>query len=62
MCGNQSLFATARGFETTLMFITSITDVWDSQLPPKFPNYEAGTWGPKEAEELIRRDGREWLV
>jgi glucose-6-phosphate 1-dehydrogenase len=30
--------------------------------PPALPNYEAGTWGPKEADELIARDqpGRRW--
>jgi glucose-6-phosphate 1-dehydrogenase len=22
--------------------------------------YPAGTWGPKEANDLIERDGREW--
>jgi glucose-6-phosphate 1-dehydrogenase len=22
--------------------------------------YQAGTWGPQEADELLRRDGREW--
>ena len=22
--------------------------------------YEAGTWGPEEADELLRRDGRGW--
>ena len=25
-----------------------------------FPNYEAGTWGPVAADELLRRDGRSW--
>jgi glucose-6-phosphate 1-dehydrogenase len=27
---------------------------------PKVASYEAGTWGPEEAEELLRRDGRSW--
>ncbi len=26
----------------------------------EFPNYEAGSSGPKEAKEMIRRDGRAW--
>ena len=26
----------------------------------KFPNYEAGTWGPAEADTLIERSGRRW--
>jgi glucose-6-phosphate 1-dehydrogenase len=26
------------------------------------PTYPAGTWGPKEADDLIRADGRQWDV
>jgi len=26
----------------------------------KLPKYAAGTWGPKEADELLNRDGRYW--
>ena len=28
--------------------------------PPEFPNYEAGSWGPDAADELMARDGRRW--
>lgn len=62
MVGDQTLFATAQGFEATWRFITSITDVWEKMPPPKFPNYPAGSWGPKEAIELIERDGRRWNI
>jgi glucose-6-phosphate 1-dehydrogenase len=27
---------------------------------PAFPNYEAGSWGPRAAADLIGRDGRVW--
>jgi glucose-6-phosphate 1-dehydrogenase len=27
---------------------------------PAFPNYEAGSWGPADADELMARDGRRW--
>ena len=27
---------------------------------PDFPNYEAGTWGPEAADELLAREGRKW--
>jgi glucose-6-phosphate 1-dehydrogenase len=33
---------------------------WADWKPTGFPNYAAGTWGPKAADELLRRDGREW--
>jgi glucose-6-phosphate 1-dehydrogenase len=25
-----------------------------------FPNYEAGSWGPKEADEMLARRGHAW--
>ncbi len=28
--------------------------------PRNFPNYPSGTWGPKESDELMERDGRRW--
>ena len=28
--------------------------------PAGFPNYEAGSWGPPSADDLIERDGRSW--
>ena len=37
----------------------SIVAAWRRDNPA-FPNYEAGTWGPVAADELMRRDGREW--
>jgi glucose-6-phosphate 1-dehydrogenase len=24
------------------------------------PTYPAGAWGPKEADDLLQRDGRKW--
>jgi glucose-6-phosphate 1-dehydrogenase len=40
--------------------VTPIIDTWADSDPPDFPNYEAGTWGPKAADELLARDGRRW--
>jgi glucose-6-phosphate 1-dehydrogenase len=37
-----------------------VLDVWQALPPRSFPNYAAGAWGPKEADELLERDGREW--
>jgi glucose-6-phosphate 1-dehydrogenase len=37
-----------------------VLESWGSGDPRKFPNYEAGTWGPAEADTLIERDGRTW--
>jgi len=26
----------------------------------KFPNYAARTWGPRESDDLLAREGRKW--
>ena len=41
---------------------TAILDGWRAHPPDPagLPNYEAGTWGPLEADEFIARDGRAW--
>ncbi len=62
MRGDQTLFATGKGFNATWNVITDITRVWEEMPKFKFPNYSAGTWGPNDAEQLIHRDGRHWLL
>jgi CRP-like cAMP-binding protein len=46
--------------ETAWRIAQPILDVWKGE-PADFPNYAAGTWGPKAAFELIERDGRKWI-
>lgn len=40
--------------------IAPILDVWKNTRPSSFPNYAAGSWGPRAADDLIVRDGRSW--
>jgi glucose-6-phosphate 1-dehydrogenase len=40
--------------------VNPVMDVWKALPPRNFPNYPAGTWGPKEADDLLERDGRAW--
>jgi glucose-6-phosphate 1-dehydrogenase len=40
--------------------VTPVLDLWKALVPRDFPNYPANTWGPKDADELIRKDGRTW--
>jgi glucose-6-phosphate 1-dehydrogenase len=47
--------------ETGWSLIQPILDVWKALPPRSFPNYAAGSWGPKEADELLERDGRQWI-
>jgi glucose-6-phosphate 1-dehydrogenase len=60
MVGDQTLFQRADMVEAGWRAITPVLDVWKALPPRAFPNYSAGSWGPKEADELLERDGRTW--
>ncbi len=60
MLGDSTLFARRDEVEQAWAIVTSILEGWKLHMPPRFPNYEAGSWGPKEADEFIERDGRRW--
>jgi glucose-6-phosphate 1-dehydrogenase len=60
MLGDATLFAHRDGVEATWSVLTPILEHWANNKPRDFPNYPAGTWGPKSADELLARDGRSW--
>jgi glucose-6-phosphate 1-dehydrogenase len=60
MNGDQTLFQRADMVEAGWAVVDPILDVWQALPPRAFPNYAAGAWGPKEAAELLARDGRQW--
>jgi glucose-6-phosphate 1-dehydrogenase len=60
MIGDATLFQRADMVEAGWKVIETIIDVWKALPPRAFPNYAAGEWGPKEADELLEREGREW--
>lgn len=62
MCGDATLFQRADMVEAGWSVVSPILDVWQALPPRNFPNYEAGEWGPKEADELVQRDGRYWRL
>ena len=61
MLGDGTLFAEGAGVEATWKLMTPILEAWKAQKK-EFPNYAAGTWGPDEGDQLLKRDGREWKV
>jgi glucose-6-phosphate 1-dehydrogenase len=58
--GDATLFARADWVEHAWELLSPLLDGWAGTTPPKFPNYEAGTWGPAEADTFIEREGRRW--
>jgi glucose-6-phosphate 1-dehydrogenase len=61
MRGKATLFSRADEVEVAWEIVQPVLDVWESKPPADFPNYSAGSTGPKDAEELVRRTGRRWL-
>ena len=58
MAGDATLFARRDEVEWAWRWLDPLLEAWAANGSPA--PYEAGTWGPDLADELIRRDGREW--
>lgn len=54
--GRHKFFNTAEEVEAQWHFIDPLSK---NRTPTRF--YKAGSWGPKEAFDLIEKDGRKWL-
>ena len=61
MTGEASLFTRADEVETAWGIIDPILQAWEAGKSP-LAFYEPGSWGPREADELLARDGRSWSM
>ena len=62
MTGDPTLFSRTDLVEAAWRIAQPIMDAWAAHPPTDFPNYPAGTWGPKAAFDLIGKDGnRRWF-
>jgi glucose-6-phosphate 1-dehydrogenase len=59
MVGDPTLFIRTDEVEQAWRIVDPILDAWQADRTP-LASYPAGTWGPKEADELIEREGRVW--
>ncbi len=60
--GDQTLFQRADMVDAAWSIVAPVLDVWGALPAHQFPNYAAGTWGPKESFDLLARDGRRWRM
>jgi glucose-6-phosphate 1-dehydrogenase len=60
MLGDSTLFIRRDEVEASWRIVDCIINGWKSMPASSIHPYAAGTWGPREADDLIRRDGREW--
>ncbi|HEU5086787.1 MAG TPA: glucose-6-phosphate dehydrogenase, partial [Roseiflexaceae bacterium] len=59
LLGDSTLFTRSDEVQASWALITPIQENWDNTPPPQFPNYEAGSWGPAAADDLLGA-GRKW--
>ena len=59
MLGDPTLFTRWDGVELAWELLTPVLESWAQGASP-IQMYEAGSWGPDAARDLIERDGREW--
>jgi len=59
--GDGTLFSRNDLVDAAWKIAQPILDYWKSTPAPEFPNYVRGTWGPRIANEFIKRDGRRWF-
>jgi glucose-6-phosphate 1-dehydrogenase len=57
--GDGTLFTRGDEVEASWQFITPIHQAWTTSDFTPF-QYEAGTWGPDAARQLLAQDGRQW--
>lgn len=58
--GDLTLFARQDGVESMWGVVDPIINRWRNYPSLDFPNYPAGSWGPKAADELMAKDGQCW--
>jgi glucose-6-phosphate 1-dehydrogenase len=60
MIGDAMLFQRADNIEGGWRVVQPVLDAWTRDPGGTLSFYPAGSDGPREADELIRRDGRRW--
>jgi len=58
--GDATLFDRADSVEAAWALVDPILQAWQTASAPPFPNYPAGSDGPRAAEDLTNSDGRRW--
>ncbi|MGA8595859.1 MAG: glucose-6-phosphate dehydrogenase [Bryobacteraceae bacterium] len=61
MAGDATLYTRQDMVEASWQVVEPVLEVWQS-TKFDFPNYEAGTWGPKASDDMLARQGHAWRI
>jgi glucose-6-phosphate 1-dehydrogenase len=59
MVGDPTLFIRSDEVDQAWQIVDPILEAWTGRAVP-LAGYAAGTWGPRQADQLIERDERQW--
>ncbi len=62
MLGDATLFTRSDEVEAAWKVVDPVLDFWDAHPPARMETYEAGTWGPASAHQLVAQNGFAWRV
>jgi glucose-6-phosphate 1-dehydrogenase len=60
LLGDGTLFTRRDEVEAAWAIITRLLEGWRTDSESPIPAYEAGTWGPAEADRFLAQDGHAW--
>jgi glucose-6-phosphate 1-dehydrogenase len=58
--GDATLFDRGDSVEAAWSLVDPILDVWGAARTATVPQYPSGSWGPRESDLLLERDGHRW--
>ncbi|MCB1135564.1 MAG: glucose-6-phosphate dehydrogenase, partial [Chlamydiia bacterium] len=62
MAGDSTLFARSDEVLASWRLLTPVLERWKEVKAVDFPNYQAGSWGPQEADLMLAREDRTWRL
>jgi glucose-6-phosphate 1-dehydrogenase len=62
MLGDATLYARGDSVDVAWQLITPIHEGWVLNKDSRLCEYPAGSWGPKEADDMLAIDGRRWRL
>lgn len=60
--GDNTLFAREDEVMNSWRILTPLVNYWANTKDQNLPSYASGSWGPKEADDLLAKDGRHWRI
>lgn len=58
--GDATLFDRGDTVEAAWSLLDPILEVWTAARSAPIPEYAAGSWGPRESDHILERDGNTW--